>query len=92
MEKKNAVAIAMEKKGAMASAPAADGVQAPIVPTAYGVQAPVVPAADGVQAPAIPDCKIPLDWDMYEERQYLLPPNPYERSIVDEYPEVTIRV
>jgi hypothetical protein len=29
---------------------------------------------------------------MYEERQYLLPPNPYERSIVDEYPEVTIRV
>jgi hypothetical protein len=53
---------------------------------------PTVPATDRVQALAISDCKIPLDWDPYEERQYFLPPNPYDTSIVDEYPEVTIRV
>jgi hypothetical protein len=77
MENKNAVAIAMEKKDTVAFVPAADGVQEPIVPAVDGVQVPTVPATDRVQALAISDCKIPLDWDPYEERQYFLPPNPY---------------
>jgi hypothetical protein len=80
-EKKKAVAITMEKKDAVASVPATDG-----------VKAPAIPAADGVQAPAVPDCKIPLDWDAYEERSYSPPPNPYGTSIIDEYAEVTTRV
>jgi hypothetical protein len=75
------VAIATEKKDVVASVPAADV-----------VKAPTVPAADGVQAPAVPACKIPLDWDPYEERPYSPPPNPYDTSIIDEYLEVTTRV
>jgi hypothetical protein len=40
--------------------------------------------------PTVHDCKIPLDWDPYEERPYSPLPNLYDTSIVDEYAEVTI--
>jgi hypothetical protein len=81
MEKKKAVDITMEKKDVVASVPAIDG-----------AKAPADPAADRLQAPIVPDCKIPFDWVPYEERPYSPPPNPYDTSIIDEYPEVTTRV
>jgi hypothetical protein len=97
MEKKNMVAIAMEKKDALASINCSDTLamekkKALAIAMEKMDVVASVPAADGVQAPTIPDCKIPLDWDPNEERSYSPLPNPYDTSIVDEYEEVTTRV
>jgi hypothetical protein len=78
MEKKNTVAIAMEKKDVSASVnrsdpPAMEKKEAVAItmekkdavasdPAADGVKEPVVCTTDGVQVPAVPDCMIPLDW------------------------------
>jgi hypothetical protein len=47
-------------------------------------------AAAPVQAPV----QAPVDWDLYEDPyepvSYVAPANPYDTSIVDDYPEVTL--
>jgi hypothetical protein len=47
-------------------------------------------AAAAVQAPI----QAPVDWDLYEDPYepvpYVAPANPYDTSIVDDYPDVTL--
>jgi hypothetical protein len=79
-----ASAAGASSAGASAAAP----VQAPVAASDVGAGA----AAAGAMAAA--PVQAPVDWDLYEDPyepvSYVAPANPYDTSIVDEYPEVTL--
>jgi hypothetical protein len=85
-----------------AGASAAAAVQAPVAASniaagasaAAPVQAPV-PASDvATGASAAAPVQAPVDWDQYEDPYkpvpYVAPENPYDTSIVNDEPEVTL--
>jgi nucleoid-associated protein YgaU len=74
------VAAGASAAGASAAAP----VQAPVAASdvATGASAAGASAAAPVQAP--------VDWDPYEPVSYVAPEKPYDTSIVDDEPEVTL--
>jgi hypothetical protein len=86
------VAAGASAAGASAAAP----VQAPIAASDVGTGASAAGAmaAAPVQAPVQAPIQAPIDWDLYEDPYepvpYVTPANPYDTSIVDDYPEVTL--
>ena len=76
MEKNNAKPIV---GAAAAGASAAAPIQATV---------PAFDVADGASAAA--PVQAPFGWDPYEQAPYVAPENPYDTSIVDDEPEVTL--
>ena len=64
----------------------------PIVGTsaAAPVQAPVAASNVAAGASAAATVQSPVAWDPYEPVQYDAPENPYDTSIIDDEPEVTL--
>jgi hypothetical protein len=85
---KHEMPIADIAAGASAAAP----VQAPV--TVFDVGADASAAGAMAAAPVQAPVQVPVDWDLYEDPyepvSYVTPANPYDTSIVDDYPEVTL--
>jgi hypothetical protein len=54
------------------------------------VQSPVAASDVAAGASAAATVQAPVAWDPYEPVQYIAPENPYDTSIVDDEPEVTL--